>query len=145
MRRQHRSFAQDVVGRMLEPIAKEEGAVLVEAAVVEDKQELATVRTQALDGMRNATGKIPQITNAHVVDEIMALSVDSGDACRSVKHICPFSLFVPMQLANAPGVETHIDAGNVLRDAKFALGYLTRPAAGFLPYMRVGERKTQIG
>jgi hypothetical protein len=51
---------------------------------------------------------------------------------------------VPMQLAHATGVEAHVHAGDVLRDAKLALRDLPGPATRLDPDMRIVERKTQV-
>ena len=63
-------LGQHLVGRVLEPVADQERVVLVEVAIVEHQKEFATVRTEALDGMRNAGREIPEIADADVVDEI---------------------------------------------------------------------------
>jgi hypothetical protein len=138
-------FAQHLGRRVLEPVAQQEGRVLVKTAAVEHQQEFAAVGPEALDRMRNAAGKIPEIADADVVDEIAALRIDRGDARGAVKHVRPFGFLVPMQFAHAAGIEAHVDAGDVLGDAKLALGDLARPAAAFLAHMRVGKRKAQIG
>ncbi len=64
---------------MLEPVAQQEGIVLVELAVVEHQKELAAIRAETLNGMRNARREVPQIANPDVVDEVSALRVDRRD------------------------------------------------------------------
>ena len=97
---------------MLEPVAEQKRAVLVEVAIIEDEEEFAAVRTEALDRMGNAAGEIPEIADADVVDKVTALRVDRRDARRSVKHVGPFRLLVPMKLADAAGIEPHVHAGD---------------------------------
>ena len=138
-------LGQHLGRRVLEPVAEQEGVVLVEVAVVEHQQELAAVGTEALDRMRDAGGKIPEIADADVVDEVAALRVDRGDARGAVEHVGPLGLLVPMQLAHAAGIEPHVDAGDVLGNAELAHRHLPGPAAAFLPHMGVGEREAQIG
>ena len=72
---------------MLEPVAQQERAVLIEVAIVEDEEEFATVGTEALDRVGNAAGEIPEIADADVVDKVTALRVDRGDAGRSGEHV----------------------------------------------------------
>ena len=145
IRRHAEILAENLRGCVLEPVAEQERIVLVEIAIVEDKEELAPVRTKPLDRMGNAAGKVPEVADADVVDKVAALLVDRRDAGRSVKHVGPFRLLVPMKLANAAGVEPHVHAGDRFRYAKLARGDLTRPAAARLPHMRVGEGKPEIG
>ena len=145
-RRRHAEILAQHLGRhVLEPVAQQERAVLVEVAVVEDQKEFAAVGAEPLDRMGNAAGKIPEIANADVVDEVAALGVDRGDAGRPVKHVGPFRLLVPVQLADAAGVQPHVHAGDGFRNAELACGDLARPAAARLPDMRVREGKPQIG
>src|ERR1700728_2141367 len=95
--------------------------------------------------MWNARREIPEITNANIVDKVSSLSIDRGDTRRSVQHVGPFGGLVPVQLPNAAGVQAHIHASDFLGDAEFSDCNLTGPTAGFLPHMRVGERKPQVG
>src|ERR1700722_9130688 len=95
--------------------------------------------------MRNAAGKIPEIADADVVDKVTALRVDRGDAGRSVKHVGPFRLLVPMKLADAARIQPHVHAGDCFRNAQLSRGDLTCPAAARLPNMRIGEGKSQVG
>jgi hypothetical protein len=112
---------------VLEPVADEEGVVLAEAAVVEDKEELATVGAQSLNGMWNARREVPEISDAEVVDEGTPLLVDGGDARVPVEHVGPLGLLVPVHLARAAGVEAHVDAGHVLGDRELAVTSRVQP------------------
>ena len=58
---------------MLEPVAEQKRVVLVEVAIIEDKQEFAPIWTEALDRMGNAAGEIPEITDPDVIDKVAAL------------------------------------------------------------------------
>src|SRR5271170_8193506 len=111
--------------------------VLVEVAIIEDKEEFAAVGTKPLDRMGDAAGKIPEIADADVVDEIAPPGVDRGDAGRPVKHVGPFRLLVPVKLADAAGIEPHVHAGYRFRHAKLTCGDLARPAAARLPDMGI--------
>ena len=42
-------LAQHLSGHVLEPVAQQEGAVLVEVAIIKDEEEFAAVGTEALD------------------------------------------------------------------------------------------------
>src|SRR3979490_3567605 len=94
--------------------------------------------------MRDTARKIPEIADADVIDEGVSLGVNGCDAGAAVQHKGPFGLLVPMQFANAAGVQAHIHAGNVLGNTEFSHGDLTGPAAGCQPHMSVRERKTQV-
>ncbi len=94
---------------------------------------------KTLDRMWNARCEIPEIADADVIDEIVPLSVDGCDAGAAVKHVGPFGSLVPMQFANAAGIQTHVHAGNVLRNTEFPHGDPTGPAAGLLPHDRVAR------
>src|SRR5271166_3622500 len=118
---------------MLEPVGDEEGIILVEVAVVEHQKKLAAVGVEPLDGVRNAGREIPEIADAYIVDEVASLRVDRGNAGGSVKHVGPFGLLVPMQLAHSARIETHVHAGNRGGNAELAPAHLTGPSAGLQP------------
>src|SRR3984957_14604722 len=94
--------------------------------------------------MRHAAGEIPEVTDAHVVDEIIAILVNRCDAGGAVKHVGPFGLLVPMQFADTASVQPHLDARQSRGDAELALSDLPRPAAVSLFCMRIRKRKTQV-
>src|SRR6202048_238465 len=94
--------------------------------------------------MRHAAREIPQVADAHVVDEIIAILVNRGDAGADVKHVGPFGLLLPMQFADTAGVQPHLDACQSRGDAELALSDLPRPAAVGLACMRIRKRKTQV-
>ncbi len=129
---------------VLEPVAEQERIVLVERSVVEHEQELAAVGPQALDGVRNARREVPEIADADVVDEAVALRIDGRYACGAVEHVSPFRGLVPMQLTHAAGVQAHVDARDGRRDPQLAHGHLPRPPTGFESDVGVGEREAEV-
>ena len=138
-------LGQHLGWNVLQPVAEEEGVVLVEIAVVEHQQELGAVGAEALDRMGNAGREIPQVAHADVVDEIAPVLVDGRDARAAVEHVGPLGGLVPVQLAHAAGVEAHVHAGDVLGDAELAHRDLARPATGIQPHVRVIEGEAQVG
>ena len=123
-------LGQHLVRRVLQPVAQQERIVLVEVTVVEDQEEFAAVRIETLDRMRDTRWKIPEIADTNVINEVVSLLVDGRDASAAVKHVGPFGLLVPMQFANAAGIQAHVHAGDVLGNAEFSQRDLTGPAAG---------------
>jgi hypothetical protein len=55
---------------------------------------------------------------ADVVDEVAPLLIDGGDPGTAGEHVGPLALLVPVQLADAAGLETHVDAGRRLGDRR---------------------------
>ena len=146
---EHGSRHAEVLGehvrwRVLEPVAEEEGIVLVELAVVEHQQELGAIRAETLDRVGNTRGEIPEVADADIVDEVSPLRIDRGDSRRPIKHIGPLGGLVPMQLAHAAGIQTHVHAGDVLGDAKLAHRDLPGPAARREPHVGIIKRKAQV-
>src|SRR5207253_5123390 len=111
------------------PIGNQEGVVFVEVAIVKDQKEFAAVRSESLNGVGSTGWKIPEIADAHIVDEIVPFRIDGGNTGGAVKHVGPLSGLVPMQLAHATGVDPHIYACHTLRNGQFALRHLTGPTA----------------
>jgi hypothetical protein len=130
-------LGEHVVRRVLEPIAEQEGIVLVEVTVVEHEEELAAVRTEPLDRVRKARCKVPEIADPDVVDEVPSLRIDGGDPRCPVEHVGPLGGFMPMQLTHPAGIQAHIDAGDVLGHAELAHRHLPRPAARLEPHMGI--------
>src|SRR5205807_9761971 len=95
---------------------------------VENEKKFAAVRVEPLNGMRDARREIPQIADPNVVDEISPLGIDGGDARSAVKHVGPFSLLVPVELADAAGVEAHLHTGGTRGNAEFASRHLPGPS-----------------
>ena len=103
---------QHVARRVREQVGDQEGLVLREAPVIENKEELTTV-LQALDRMRNNRWEIPQIARTDIIDESASLFVDSGNASVSGDHVRPFGLFMPVHLADATWCRAHVDSGEL--------------------------------
>src|SRR6266699_1962399 len=74
--------------------------------------------------MWNAGGKIPDVADADIVQEVASRLVNRADAGATVEHIGPLCFLVPVQLAH---------------------GHLPRPASLLQPIVREGERKFQVG
>src|SRR5260370_33302470 len=57
-RRRHiEILCQHLLGRVVHPVGQQECFELVEVAVIEDQQKLATIRSQALNGMGDTAGE----------------------------------------------------------------------------------------
>ena len=137
-------LGQYVFGRMGEPIANQEGRIFRKVAVVKDEEELTAI-FQGLDGMWNARGKIPQVADAHIVEEVASILVHRADAGAPVEHIGPLRFLVPVQLAYPAGIQPHIDTCQRGGDGQLARRHLPRPAAGREAIVRQAERKFQVG
>ncbi len=137
-------LGQHVTRRVLEQVGEQEGLVLREGAVVEDQQELTAV-FEPLEGVGNHRREVPQVTLAHVVDEGASLLVDGGDAAAAGEHVRPLGLLVPVQLADAPGLQAHVDPGELGGDRQLAHRHLARPAARDEAVARGGEGELEVG
>jgi len=98
-------------------------------AVVKDEQELGAVLAQALQGVGDAAGEVPQVALLEVVDEVAALVVEGRDADLAVEDVGPLGLLVPVQLADDAAVEAHVDAGQLDAGGQLAHRRLAGPAA----------------
>ena len=80
--------------------------------------------------MAMAAREIPDVARTEIDDLALVLRVDGGDAAAPLDHIGPFGgVGVPMQLAQGPGLERHVDAGELLRDRELDDGRLLGGAA----------------
>lgn len=80
--------------------------------------------------MAVAAREIPDVARTEIHDLATVLGVDGGDAAASVDDIGPFGgVGVPMQLAQRPGLERHVDAGELLRHWELDDGRLLGGAA----------------
>src|SRR5260370_30386572 len=79
--------------------------------------------------MRIAGGKVPQIANADIINEVVSMGIDAGDPSATIEHIGPLRFLVPVQLAHATGLQTHIHPCQGGGDGQLARRHLTRPAS----------------
>src|SRR5258708_7643345 len=89
--------------------------------------------------MWNPAGEIPQIVLLHIGDKTLAARINGCDPGRSVEHDRPLICGMPVQFTNTSGSESHVHAGQRLRDGEFPNRHLTRPSA--LVCSLVRERK----
>lgn len=106
--------------RRASDISHHESRVFAEASIVEDQQELRTIRviTSGLQGMGDTRGEVPQVTGAlegskdvnhirrldkshwentyHSRDEIPSFLVDGGDLGATLDHVRPLFSFKKM-------------------------------------------------
>jgi hypothetical protein len=75
----------------------------------------------------------------HITDVTSPVRIDGGNARTAVKHECPLSTDVPVQLVHSARCEAHLDARHFLRYRQIADGDLTRPTSFFDPLM--GKRE----
>ncbi len=128
--RQIEGLGQHLWRRVAEPIADAERAELREIAVVEHQHEHARPGADPLDGMAVAAREVPDVARTEIDDLALVLRVDGGDAAAPFDHIGPFgSVGVPVQLAQSPGLECHVDAGELLRHRELDHCRLLRRAA----------------
>ena len=136
-------LGQHLFWQVSEPLADEEGVVLVEVAVIEHQQELAPL-VERLDGVREAAREIPEVALLDVGDEAAPVVVDAGDAGVANEHQRPFVRLVPVQLADGARIEPHIDAGHLGRDRELADGGLPGPSAGLQAVVAEVERPFEV-
>src|SRR4029077_12750788 len=97
--------------------------------VVKTDDEFASVRPKALQGVRSARRKIPEIAGLHVANIGPSFRVEDSHATITVGHDRPLGGLVPVQLANSASGQPHIDARDLFRDGKIVNRYLTCPAS----------------
>src|SRR5258707_6480903 len=108
---------------------EQECTVFRKHTLIEDQEELASVRSQALYRMREAGREVPQVALAHVVDKDRPIRIQQRDASISVEHDGPLIGCMPMEFAKAASSQAHIDARQVCGGRQFALRHLMGPAA----------------
>jgi len=131
-------LGQHLARHVREQVREQKGLVFRKTAVVEDQEEFAAV-VEALDRMRNYSREIPQIAGADIVDEGASLFVDGRNARMPGEHVGPFGLLVPMHLADAAGIESHIHAGELGCNRQLTHRHLARPGAGQETIVRRSE------
>lgn len=119
---------------LTEPVSQDESALLGEATIIKDKQELCAIGAQALQAVGHAAGKVPQVTLLEVLDEVAALVVEGSDTNRAIEDVGPLGLLVPVQLANDALAQAHVDGGQLAGGGQLADGGLAGPSS----FLRVG-------
>lgn len=88
-------------------------ACSLEIALVEDKQELILIR-EALDHVRLALRKVPDVTFVQDLELVTTEFVDSADTNLTLVDITPLGDTVPVQLTNAAFGQVLLGTGNVV-------------------------------
>src|SRR5690349_3481297 len=97
---------------MPDPVRDAEGAELGEIAVVEDQDEFARARPDALDRMSMPAWEVPDVAFAEIDDLALPLRIDRRDATIALDHIGPFGgIGVPVQFAQPARIELHQHTG----------------------------------
>ncbi len=123
----------------MKPFIHQESRELGSVTLIETDKEFAAVRANPLQRVRQAGGEIPKVALFHVGDIRPAEFVENGDAAIAIGHVGPLGELVPVHLADAAGGQPHVDAGDGVRDRKFGLRHLARPAAVLNAPWRVVE------
>ena len=129
---------------MGKPISHQQCVELARRAVIEADDEFATVRPEALQRMRVAGRKIPDVAFLDVGNIGAADRIDHGHPAVTVSHVRPLSRLMPMQLTDAAGRQSHIDAGDGCGNCEVRLGHLPRPAAVLDAALHGVERRTYL-
>lgn len=124
-------LGQHADGRAQEHLRHEEGLVLAEVTLVEDKQELSAL-VKGLDRVRHAGGEEPHVAGAHIVHKGGARGLDARHAHAALEHERPLVGRVPVQLAVGVGREAHVDAGHGLGAGQHVRVLLAGPAGALL-------------
>src|SRR5579864_5148595 len=90
--------------------------------------------------MRNPGGKVPKVTFVHVRYEALSIRVNRGDSRASIKHEGPLRSRMPVQFANTPGGEPHVNPGYRFRDRQLTHRHLARPSSRVKALVRERER-----
>src|SRR5215469_10430860 len=98
-------------------------------AFVEGVDHLAAVRSGSLQGVREASWEIPQVTLFHVRDIGSARFIERRHAAVAVRQVGPLGKLMPMHLADAARGQSHVDPGDSVGNREIRLRHLTRPAA----------------
>ena len=97
-------------------------------AVVKGEHKLGAVGPEALQGMRQARRKIPEITFGDVGHIRTASGVERRDAAMAVGHDRPFRLLVPVEFPDAACRKAHVHPRDLGRDGEVGLSDLPAPA-----------------
>ena len=132
-------LGENLFGDVGQKVRDQEGRILVEVAVVEDEQELATVPLESLERVGDAAREVPDVALADIVLEGMTVPVDGGDPHPALEHEPPLVRNVPVHLPDRAGLEPHVDAVQRLGNVQLSSGHLPGPAAGLQPIVDVGK------
>jgi hypothetical protein len=114
---------------MSKPIGHQQGVELARRAAIEADNKFTAVRSQTLQRMWVAGRKIPDIALLHVGNVGAPCRIDHGIPAVTISHVRPLGGLMPMQLADAAGCQSHIDAGDGCGNCEVCLGHLPGPAA----------------
>jgi hypothetical protein len=98
--------------RMGEPVRHQQRIELAGIAVVKADHKFAAVRAEALQRMRLACRKIPEVALIDVRDVGPAHGVENRHAATAVRHDRPLGGLVPVQFPDAAGRQPHVDASD---------------------------------
>ena len=102
---------------MTDPIGDAEGAELGEITVVENQNEMRRFIAEALEHVRVAARKVPDVARLKVVRLRLPCRVDHGGAHASFQDERPFrSGCVPVKLPHHAGLKLHRHASDPFRD-----------------------------
>ena len=120
-------LGQDLLGAVREQLAQQLRVVVRKVALVENEDEFGAL-VERLDAVRHAGGEKPEVAGLQVVDKVLAVLVDGGDAHAAVEDVGPFVGAVPVHFAVGVGGQAHVDAGHLRRDRQVVVVLLPRPA-----------------
>src|SRR5438128_848491 len=129
---------------MRHPIGQQKCFFLREVAVIEHKQELATIALESLNRVRNAGREIPKIALADIVLEGATILINRSDPRLALEHVGPLGRLMPMHLSYPAGLEAHVDTGKLRSGRQFADCRLPAPTAWRQMHVAVGKRPSQI-
>jgi hypothetical protein len=107
--------------RLGEPVGQQQHIELAGVAVVEADHEFAAVGTEPLQRMRLACRKIPEAA-------LVAIDVEDRRTATAVGHDRPLGRLVAVQLSDATGRQSLVDARNRIRNREIGLRHLACPA-----------------
>lgn len=147
---------------LTQPVGEDKGRLLGEATGVEDKEELGAVLAEALKGVWDTAGEVPEISFLHfsasvmsvscclsklrsyleIIDEVAALVVKRCNANLAIEDISPLSLLMPVKLTNDTFIKAHVDRSQLVRGRELPHGRLPGPTTLLNANVRI--RKTPL-
>ena len=95
---------------MSDPVGHQQRVEFGRVAVIKGEHKLGPIGLEALQGMGQARGEVPQTAFPHIGDLWTSILVQNCHAAVPVSHHRPFRLLVPMKLTNTARIKTHVDA-----------------------------------